>query len=192
MHALTLEQLTKKTLLLMAILYGQRGQTLYTLKTTFMTKTDSYVTFRITEPLKTTCPGHHLSELKFKAFPCDRRLCVVSYINEYLMRTDRFRNSDITKFFITYGKPNKGASRDSISRWTKDVLRDAGIDMTIFTAHSTRSASTTAAVPLVPLATILKAGVWSSANTFTKYYNLNVNDNCAMQTALLQRHKKGT
>ncbi len=187
-ESLSLEQLTKKTLMLMAILSGQRGQTFHVLSTENLSRSDHFVTFRIKVPLKTTRLGFHFSELKFKAFPCDRRLCVVSYINAYLSRTDCFRKGDITKFFITYGVPNKGASRDSIRRWTKDVLRDAGIDLSIFNAHSTRSAATSAARTLLPLETVLKAGGWSTANTFTRYYNLRVVDGCAMQSALLNRN----
>ncbi len=137
-----------------------------------------------------TRPGQHLAELKFKAYPYDRRLCVVTYINAYLDRTDCFWGDDVRQFFITYGKPNKDASRDSVSRWTKDVLRDAGINLDIFTAHSTRSAATSAAKTLVTIDTILKAGGWSNENTFTKYYDLPVSDGCAMQSALLNRHKR--
>ncbi len=96
----------------MAILSGQRGQSIHALKTAFMRKNDHFVIFRITNKLKTSRPGHHLAELKFKAYPCDRRLFVVTYINAYLDRTDCFRGDDVRQFFVTYGKPNKDASRD--------------------------------------------------------------------------------
>ncbi len=190
-ESLTLEQLTKKTLMLMAILSGQRGQTFNVLQATGTTMTANAhnVTFYINDQLKTTRPGHHLAELKFKAFPCDRRLCVVTYINAYKSRTDRYRVGDVTSFFVTYGYPNGNASRDSIYRWTKDIMRDAGFDLSLFKAHSTRSAGTSAARTVVTMDTILKAGNWSTANTFTKYYNLQIVDLCGMQSAIMNRFK---
>jgi hypothetical protein len=49
------------------------------------------------------------------------------------------------------------------------VLRLAGIDTSIFKAHSTRSASTSAATKLgVPLQDIMSSAGWSSNSTFGK------------------------
>ncbi len=83
-HVLSLEMLTKKMLMLMAILSGQRGQTLHALTTSRMTKTELLVTFYIDEPLKTSRPGHHHGVVRFMAFPTDINLCVVTHIYEYL------------------------------------------------------------------------------------------------------------
>ncbi len=69
------------------------------------------------------------------------------------------------------------------------MLRDAGIDVEVFESHSTRSASTSAARLVVNLDTVLKAGGWSRANTFTKFYNLKITSKCDMQDAILQRFK---
>ena len=60
---------------------------------------------------------------------------------------------------------------DTLSRWIKKTLRDSGIDMNIFSLHSTRSASTTFAKQYLPLETVLKTGGWSSMKTFALYYN---------------------
>ncbi len=190
--SLTLEQLTKKTLMLIAILSGQRGQTFHKLKVNKhdMSNGTHLIVFRINDMLKTSRPGHHLSELKFKAYPCDRRLCVVTYLHAYIDRTDKFRNDDVDALFICYGKPNGPASRDSIFRWTKDVMRDAGIDLNRFKPHSTRSSGTSAARSFVTLDTILKAGNWSQSSTFTKYYDLPIVESCKMQTAILDRFSR--
>ena len=50
--------------------------------------------------------------------------------------------------------------------------------MSIFTAHSTRAASTSKAATIVPIQTILKTATWSNAKTFTKYYNKPVQNSC--------------
>ena len=46
--------------------------------------------------------------------------------------TKSFRGS-ITCLFITISKPYRPASEDTLARWIRSVLHDAGIDMTIFT-----------------------------------------------------------
>ena len=48
----------------------------------------------------------------------------------------------------------------------------AGLDLSIFTPHSTRSASTAKAKSgNIPLATILKTAGWSRESTFANYYD---------------------
>ena len=42
---------------------------------------------------------------------------------------------------ITYGKPHKEASSDTLSMWIKGELSNVGTDVTIFQAHSCRAAS---------------------------------------------------
>ena len=73
--------------------------------------------------------------------------------------------------------PHNEASQQTISRWIKQVLNKAGLDLTIFTPHSTRSASTTKAKAAnIPLSTILKTAGWSRESTFAKYYNKQISD----------------
>jgi len=47
--------------------------------------------------------------------------------------------------FISYNRPFKRVSRDTISRRVKLVLTDSGIDTSRFKPHSIRAASTSAA-----------------------------------------------
>lgn len=56
------------------------------------------------------------------------------------------------------------------------MLSDAGIDMTIFTPHSTRGASTSAVVGKIP---ILKTAGWASESVFRKFYKREVTNNPA-------------
>ena len=99
--------------------------------------------------------GAHVDKLIVCAYPVDRRLCPVLYIKEYLKRTKLLRQSD--QFFVQCTKPYKGVSRDTIRRWTKQVLRLSGVDTVRFKAHSTRAAATSLAdFRHVPMDTILK------------------------------------
>ena len=54
----------------------------------------------------------------------------------------------------------------------KSTLAEAGIDTTKFKAHSSRSASSSAAYEAgVALPDIMEAADWSTVSTFTKFYH---------------------
>ena len=100
----------------------------------------------------------------------DKRLCVVAAIREYICRTQDVRGME-TQLFISYQKPYGPISKSTVARWIRDVLHRAGVDTSRFGAHSTHSASTSAAVVKgTPMDTVLKAAGWSSGSTFSKYY----------------------
>ena len=46
------------------------------------------------------------------------------------------------KLIVSYQKPHRPISKDTVARWLKQVLRPAGIDTPTFGAHYTRVAST--------------------------------------------------
>ena len=59
----------------------------------------------------------------------------------------------------------------TIARWIKTCLQEAGIDVTIFQAHSTWAASSTkAALSGLTVEEIMSAADWSSKGTFQKFY----------------------
>ena len=150
--------LTYKTVALLVILSAQRCQTLHFLDIRNMLLTDKIVKFSIGDKLKQTKPGNHVHELEFPVYPTDTCLCIVFVVKEYIERTKSLRGN-ITSFFITYVKPYKAASKDTISRWIKATLGQAGIDLTHFKLHSIRSSSTSAAAKTkVPLDTELPVG----------------------------------
>ena len=76
---------------------------------------------------------------------------------------------------ITYGKPHKEISSETLSRWMKGELSNARIDITIFQAHSCREASTSKARQQgIEISEIVKRGCWSKENTFIKFYNKDI------------------
>ena len=93
----------------------------------------------------------HKSWLKGKAPPTvsyqvyiqDPNLCVVKTLDEYISRTEGWRSGEEgNELFLSFVNPHKPAVSSTISVWLKNVLRKAGIDISTFKAHSTRSAST--------------------------------------------------
>ena len=83
-------------------------------------------------------------------------------------------------------QPHKAVTRYTISRWTKDVLKLSGIDITQFTAHSTRAAvASKASVKDVPLDLTLSNIAWESAQTFHKFYHKPVSNEVNMTDTIL-------
>ena len=169
---LSLTQLSIKVVLLCLLVSGQRGQTIHLLDLRNMTWDNDRVCCRFGDLLKTSTPKHHQTQIVFKAF-ADKRLCVVRYMKAYKKRTESLRGME-TNFFISTRKPFKGVSRDTIRRWTKQGLRKAKIDLSIFTPHSTRAASSSKAAKSVGLRTILRTVGWRSPSTFTNFYKKKV------------------
>lgn len=75
--------------------------------------------------------------------------------------------------FLTFKRPFKNASANTISWWVKDVLRASGVDISIFSAHSTRHASTSNDYRKGIKLDVIRSTVgWSEkSQTFAKYYN---------------------
>lgn len=168
--SLTLKMLTFKLVMLLALVTGQRVQTLSVLfiDHRFISDDDS-CTFFITDLLKTSKPGRHLSVLKFEPY-VEENLCVYNTVKEYIKRTADLRIDP--KFFISYVKPHKPVSKDTLARWILTTMSMAKIDISKFKPHSTRSASVSKAKLLgIPIKDILKVGGWSSATCFKKHYD---------------------
>lgn len=86
-----------------------------------------------------------------KAHLPDRRLCIYVVVKEYLSRTALIKNGE-QSLLLSYVKPHKAVTRDTVSRWIKMVMNISGINTDIFGSHSVRSASVSkaklAAVPV--------------------------------------------
>ena len=68
-------------------------------------------------------------------------------------------------------KPYNPVAPCTIACWLKEVLKMPGIDISIFTAHSTRGASASAAADSgINTSDILKAADWSTESVFGKFY----------------------
>lgn len=106
-------------------------------------------------------------------------------MKEYIQKTNPLRTGE-KQLFLSFVRPHKAVSRDTISRWTKEVLKLSGIDITTFTAHSTRAATASKAnAKDVPLDVILSTIGWASAQTFSKFYNKPVAKENNMVDAIL-------
>ena len=69
-------------------------------------------------------------------------------------------------------------------------MRLAGIDLNLFTPHSTRSASTSATVNKVPIDTIIKTAGWSNDCTLRKFYKRPVSNDATFSSANYKLHNR--
>ena len=88
-----------------------------------------------------------------------------------MQRTKSLRTAGGGLFISPY-KPHRAVSAATIGRWIKFTMYQAGIDVEVFKAHSTRSASVSAANRNgVNVSHIMKTAGWKNADTFGKFYN---------------------
>ncbi|XP_071502116.1 uncharacterized protein [Diadema antillarum] len=186
-NSLSLKQLTMKLCMLLALISTQRVQTLHCLNLDSMILKQSMVSFKVNEHLKQSRPGNFGLDVLLKAYPPDRRLCVVTYIKAYLRRTKEIRGEE-SHLFISFRKPFKRVTAQTISRWIKEIMTGAGIDTTMFSAHSTRAASSSAANRAdVPIPLILAKAGWSKERTFRKFYDKPLQEEGQCLSQLIMR-----
>lgn len=171
----------------MLLVSGQRGQTLHVLDIRNMSGWPSRVSFRIGDLLKTSRPGDHFSELYFDAYLPNKLLCVYTTILCYLRRTSNIRGN-ISSFFLTFRPPFKVASRDTLRRWTRDIMCSAGLDLNMFSPHSTRSSAASKAALSLPLSTIVTTIDWANDSTFGKFYRKPLGNPSQFAGAVLHKH----
>ena len=168
---LSLKLLTFKVVTLLALLSVQRRQTLHAITVDSISFTEEYVKIIVESPLKCSRPTWHLAPMLFRRFDTHKRLCVYRYLREYLSRTASLR-SNSRKLFISYQKPYHAISKSTLSRWICVVLRRSGVNLDVYSAHSTRAASSSKAFIHLSIDKVLAAGGWSSSSSFLKHYNL--------------------
>ena len=174
--SLMLDMLTMKLCTLLAILSGQR---VTVLRTDYMHKSQGKVFFYINAILKTTKPNNHKKTLVFMTYPENKKLCVVQCLEDYLLRTELIKENSCEgnpQLIISHRTPYKPVNPQTIARYVLKFLGMAGIDITVFTAHSIRKASTSKANNMgLSLKDIAKAAGWSNETTFQKFYKQNDN-----------------
>ena len=180
----SMEKLTYKlVIMLIALITGQRCQTIHLMRLDNMQVLDDKTRFIISDHVKQSRPGREQPVLVLPKYTV-KNMCAVATLNEYINRTSSLRSDQY--LLISLVKPHKRVSKNTIARWIKNVLRLAGIDMSMYTAHSTWSSSSSAEARYnIPITSIMKAASWSNDNVFTKFYNKPVNKEAEYGTAML-------
>ena len=155
--------------MLLALLSGQRCQTVHKLSLSSVKLSSSMCVFQITSVLKQSRRGHHLAPIELMAYSSNSRLCIVAVLCEYLAWTQELRK-DQDQLHLNYQKPHHPIIKHTLARWLRDILNKSGVDTELFSAHSTRSASTSAAARCGLPVDVMKAAGWSAVSTFTMFY----------------------
>ena len=102
---LPVKPLTFKTIMLVALVTVQRGQSLHMLDIQFMTEFADRFEFVLPEHVKQTRPGYEPPSIMLKAYPADQSLCVFTHMKEYLQRKKPLCGSEM-RLFLTLVKPS--------------------------------------------------------------------------------------
>ena len=175
--SLTLCQISIKTAMLLALTRPSRSADLANLDISARTYVASGVIFKplhLSKQSSFTSNGGFL----FPQFTQDPGLCPVQAPKAYESRTAAFRNLDEnttqSKLFLSWIGKHAPVTSSTIVRWLRTCLLEAGIDTSMFKAHSVRGASCSTAVwSGVTIGDILKAADWSSEGTFQTFYHRN-------------------
>ena len=94
--------------------------------------------------LKQTRPGQHLKSETLKSYKRDLKIFPGNVLQSYIDQTKDTRRNE-TKLFISFEKPHKPVGVKTISRWNKEPLKTAGVNVEHYQRHSLRSARASAA-----------------------------------------------
>ena len=102
---------------------------------------------------------------------------MVTALNEYMKRTYQWRTEKRrSQLLLSFIQPYLEVSSSAASRWIKETLKLAGIDVPIFNGYSTRAASSSkvskAGLSLVD--DIFGRSSWSSSSTWQRFYNKQI------------------
>ena len=98
------------------------------------------VSFYVPKAIKNTTTMFHPKPIILKAFAADERICPVGNIVQYVKASEKFKKSK--NLLLSYYK-HEPTETQTISKYVKLTLKAADINTKIFTAHSTRHASST-------------------------------------------------
>ncbi|KYQ49813.1 putative tyrosine recombinase xerC-like protein, partial [Trachymyrmex zeteki] len=169
---LSLDKLGKKLVTLLALVSGQRIQTLSLIDIRNIVIKEDLIEIKIPDRIKTSRPGAKQPLLVLPFYKEDPNICPARTLQWYLRRTKDLRGKN-KPLFISFKKPFKKVSSQTLSRWLKDMLHKSSINTEIFSAHSTRHASTSAAKKKgVSMDVIRKSAGWTeSSTTFARFYD---------------------
>ncbi|XP_072948702.1 uncharacterized protein [Epargyreus clarus] len=176
---LSIEKISYKLVTLLALVTAHRVQTFSLINIRNINISCSEITIKIPDLIKTSLVNSVQPTLVLPYFRDRPDICPARLLSDYLDITKSLRNNH-TYLFISTRKPHNKVSPQTLSRWIKHTLKTCGVDVTKFSAHSTRHASTSRAHRQgINLDLIRKTAGWSgTSTTFAKFYNRAITADC--------------
>jgi hypothetical protein len=166
---LTLEQLTIKTAFLLASSAIMRSSDLARISFSSISFQDSSASFTVIGPKEASL----LEPNRLVKIACTSpsSSCAACSLKRYIERTRPQRAFVHDRLFLSLSK-NSAASSQTIARWLTSVLALAGVDTSLYKAHSVRSAAATLQLKQgQTVEQVMKLGHWKSRSTFSKHYD---------------------
>ena len=93
-----------------------------------------------------------------------------------------------SQLLISCTKPHKSISKNAVSRWTKQVMKSAGLDITIYSSHSARAASASSCKAKgFSVEEIMKVAGWSNSGTFATFNHKPIDNTANFGNMVLQQ-----
>ena len=167
-ESLSLKLLTLKCVMLLALATAKRASSLnlFSIKPGYFELSENSLVIQPLGLEKTTRPGHKANPISLESYKDGHDLCPVTCVRQYMNKTRGLRRCDT--LFVSYMKPHKAVTTQTICRWLKTVISMSG---QYGNASSTRSVSTSTALGRgISLEDILQTGDWTGARTFRNHY----------------------
>ena len=90
-----------------------------------------------------------LKGISFASFIHDDRLCVAQCLKQYEAVSNQLQTifpEKAAPLFLSYLHFHKPVTTQRLAHWVKELLKETGIDIEVFKAHSMRGAATLAAL----------------------------------------------
>lgn len=168
---LDLLMLSIKLVGLLALISGQRVQTLASIKIENVKSVKNSTRIFVPQILKTSKINSSQPCIVLPLLSRDKKLCVKSTLEHYLDRTITLRKD--SNLLISSKKPHNKVSPQTISKWLLKLLSLSNIDIDVFQSHSFRHSSTSKAYSKgVNIDSIFCNAGWSEKSlVFAKFYN---------------------
>jgi len=184
---LSFENLTLKTIGLLALATAHRSQTYAAIEIADLNESTDQMEIRISSHIKTSRPNLNQPCLVLPMMKDDVKVCVARCIKHYCEESKKLRHLKCTKLFISPNKHHMSVSASTISRWIRTVLQKGGIDTEKFKSHSTRHAATSSAARKgIPVDQIRARAGWTNRScVFAKFYNKPIDNRSDFARAIL-------
>uniref|UniRef100_A0A1Y1N2Y1 Tyr recombinase domain-containing protein n=1 Tax=Photinus pyralis TaxID=7054 RepID=A0A1Y1N2Y1_PHOPY len=169
---ISIDTLTHKLTALLALATGQRLQTLTLIEISNIYRDTKGLTITIPSRIKTSGRNRLQPVLRLPFLDLDPEICVARTVLLYINKTE-VRRGSVRFLILSTRKPFHKATAQTLSRWIKIILQKSGVDVTKFSAYSTRHAATSAASRKgLNFDTIRLSAGWSqNSNMFATVYN---------------------
>lgn len=130
---LSLEDLSKKLLTLIAIITAHRVQTFSLVKLSNIQQFNDRIIMKIPDLINNSRAGAAQSNLVLPFYTAEPDICPASALKKFVGRTKSIRTRE--SLFIAYKKPHNAVTSQTISRRIKFTIGDSGIDTSIFSSR---------------------------------------------------------